>query len=494
MITKESPRVVHVTGELAPWAKVGGLADVCSALPRAQAAAGLRPVLFLPYYGRLLRSGLEATPVEGAQQVPLPLGGRFLSFNLFESQHEGVPLYLVQCAPLFERGDEIYTLHDDEGVRWVFFCRAVLESLQRLGFAPEILHAHDWTAALAPLLLRTLYAWDQLFARTRTVLTIHNLGYQGTFGSELLGRADLQPVADVLDATTLGSAPVNFLAAGLRSADRLTTVSPTYAEEIQRPEYGHGLDPILRERREALRGILNGIDDEVWGAEVDRLVPVRFSASSVWRKRRARAALLESVGLDEAPGTPVFGLVSRLAVQKGIDLLRESLPAFLRRHPARLVVLGSGEEVYESFFTGLNEAFPEQVVFRRGYDDPLAHRIEAGADFFLMPSIYEPCGLNQMYSQRYGTLPVVRRTGGLADTVVDLDEDPENGTGIVFDVADAAALGAALERAIRIHDDEPRREAAVRRAMGRSFGWSAREREYAALYAELLLETAASPS
>lgn len=483
------PSIAFVTSELAPYAKVGGLADVSASLPPALAAAGHDVRVFLPFYGRITADQVEAVPVENAQQVALPLAGRFLSFNLFEHRPDGRAanprLYLVQCAPMFERGDEIYTLHPDEYLRWAFFSRAVFESCQRLQWGPDVLHVHDWPTALMPLMVRTLYAWDQLFADTRTVLTIHNLGYQGVFGAHVLAEMGLSSLASHFDAQRLQQDQVNFLETGLRTADRLTTVSPTYAREIQTKEQGHGLDALLRERSDVLSGILNGVDETVWHPQRDRHLPFRYGAKSVWRRERNKLELLARMGLPEDAQAPVLGIIARLASQKGFDLLPEVLDAVLDTRPARLVILGSGEQKYETYFTELQQRYPSRVAFSRGYDEPLAHLIEAGVDLFLMPSHYEPCGLNQMYSQRYGSIPLVHRTGGLADTVEPFTASPDAGTGFVFEPYAVSALRAALERALDLYDQPERWQALVGRAMQREWAWGPRAEQYSELYGEL---------
>ena len=481
-------RIAFVTPELAPLAKVGGLADVSGSLPPALAAAGHEVRIFMPLFDIVTEKGLDLVPVPTAQQVGMTLGGRYLAFNLFERRHGGDPaeprLYLIQCAPLFERQGQVYTEHDDEHVRWGFFQRAVVESLQRLQWSPQILHLNDWTTALIPLLLKRLYAWDQLFADTRTVMTIHNLGYQGGFIAATIDDLDLRGVADAFDQAELAGGGVNWLRTGLSMVDRITTVSPTYAQEIQTPEFGYGLDGLLRERGDAIVGILNGIDEEAWDPKLDPHLPRRFGPQDVWRRRGNKLELLRRMGLPEDPDTILYGLIARLTSQKGIDLLEEVLPAFLGERPARLVVLGSGEARYETFFANLVERFPSRVGYSRGYDEPLAHHIEGGSDVFLMPSRYEPCGLNQMYSQRYGALPLVHRTGGLADTVDPIVDG--SGQGFVFDEYSAAALRAALDRSVEVWSQPERWAEAMDRGMRRHFGWGDRAEDYGEVYRDLL--------
>jgi len=480
--------IAFVTPELTPLAKVGGLADVSGSLPPELAALGHDVRVFLPLYDRIAERGMDLVPVESAQQVEMTLNGRFLSFNLFEQRHDGRPgtprLYLVQCAPLYEREGQVYTDHDDEPVRWFFFQRAVIESLQRLQWAPRILHLNDWTTALLPVLLKRRYGWDQLFAETKSVMTIHNLGYQGGFAAHVLNDLDLTDMSDVFDPVELSGGGINWLKTGLATVDRITTVSPTYAEEIQTERYGHGLDGLLRSRGGDIVGILNGIDETEWDPAGDRMLPVRFGPRDVWRRERNKLELLQRVGLPEDPKTLLFGLIARLTSQKGIDIMAEVMADFLSERPARLVVLGSGEARYEEFFRDLAERFPSRVAYRHGYDEPLAHHIEGGSDVFLMPSLYEPCGLNQMYSQRYGTLPLVHKTGGLADTVQDVSDG--KGHGFVFDEYSGVSLRGAMEHALDLWETPGAWAAAVERGMERRFGWGDRAERYGEVYRELV--------
>lgn len=482
--------ICFVTPELTPLAKVGGLADVSGSLPPELAALGHDVRVFLPLYDRIAERGLDLVPVAGAQQVEITLNGRFLSFNLFERRHDGTKatprLYLVQCAPLYERNGQVYTDDEDEPVRWFFFQRAVIESLQRLQWAPRIMHLNDWTTALLPVLLRRRYGWDQLFAHTKTVMTIHNLGYQGGFAAHVLNDIEMTDMSDVFDPVELSHGGINWLKTGLSTVDRITTVSPTYAQEIQTERYGHGLDGLLRARGDDIVGILNGIDEVEWDPAGDRMLPVRFGVNDVWRRRRNKIELLQRVGLPEDPGTILFGLIARLTSQKGIDLIEQVMADFLSERPARLVVLGSGEARYEEFFRALAERFPSRVAYRHGYDEPLAHHIEGGSDVFLMPSLYEPCGLNQMYSQRYAALPLVHKTGGLADTVAPVEGTA--GQGFVFDDYSAASLRAALDRAVALWEKPAAWQAAVERGMTRHFGWGDRAADYGDVYRALVGE------
>jgi starch synthase len=415
------------------------------------------------------------------------MGNASVPFTLHETTLPGTsaPVYFVDCPRFYDR-PSIYTGDPDEPFRFLFFCRAVFESCQRLAFAPDILHCNDWQTALVPLMKKTLYGWDRLFSASRSLLTIHNIAYQGVYGAGVLDAlGGIEP--RWLDATDLRERRINFLKTGLLHADRLTTVSPTYAVEIQTPEQGYGLDALLRKRAHDLTGILNGVDYGEWDPGNDRLIPRRYSASTLAEKESNKEALAARLGLDYGADVPLVGMASRLSHQKGIELLYDALPAVLSTESVQLAVLGTGESRYEGFFESLQTRFPDRVRFYRGFDEELAHWIEAGADFFLMPSRYEPCGLSQMYSLRYGTIPIVRRTGGLADSVRLFDPSTGEGTGIVFDHFTADAVAWALRFANRLFHDPVARDRVRRNGMAEDFSWARQAGPYLEIYRRLLL-------
>jgi starch synthase len=354
-----------------------------------------------------------------------------------------------------------------------------------MGWAPDVVHCNDWHTALVPLYLLTVYAWDRLFARTKTLLTIHNVGYQGTFGADVAAAVDLGPFRDRLHQEDLAAGKVSFLKTGILYADALSTVSETHAREMQSPEHGMGMDALLRARRRSFVGIVNGIDAEEWDPAHDARIPFRYTASDLSGKARNKEHLLGSFGLPQDPGTPLIAIVSRLTGQKGFGLLMETLPRFLAEREVRLVVLGTGERRFEEFFGDLERRFPSKARFRGGYSEEAAHRFEAGADLFLMPSLYEPCGLNQMYSQRYGTLPIVRRTGGLADTVVPWNPATGEGTGFVFDHYAPDALRWALDLALAAWRDRPSWNRLLQNAMAADWSWDRQVAKYEALYSAI---------
>ena len=353
-------------------------------------------------------------------------------------------------------------------------------------FAPDVVHCNDWQTAMVPLLLKTRFSWDQqIFGRTKTVLTIHNLNYQGMFPASIVGQTGLGDSAHLLHQDQLREGRVNFLMHGILYANAITTVSPTYASEIRTSEYGVGLDGVLRSRGAAVKGILNGVDYEEWSPQADALIPHRFSPTDLVGKEHCKQALLKRAGLPSLPDVPVIGIVSRLAGQKGFDLFPGVMERLLRQHRFQLIVTGSGERHFERMFRQLAIQFPTQVAFNNAFHNEMAHWIEAGSDFFLMPSRYEPCGLNQMYSLKYGTVPIVRKTGGLADTVEQWNPRTRGGTGIVFETYDAFGLYWAVSTALKTYKDRPAYRALQQNGMAQDFSWDHQVEKYEQLYAQL---------
>jgi starch synthase len=487
-------RVLQVAAEVFPQVKTGGLADVAGALPPALAREGADVRLLLPGLPAIAdalagaRSVLRVGPRFGAAHVEL-LHGRL--------QGSDLPAYVVDAPYLYRRAGNPYLGPD--GHDWP-------DNLQRfalLGWAaahlaageldpawrPDVLHAHDWHAALA-----CAYVAAHPPTTAGSVFTVHNLAFQGLF-----------PIGDfaLLELSQRALWPhgiefhrqVSFMKAGLLFADRITTVSPTYAREIATPEFGCGLDGVLRDRHHDLRGILNGVDRELWNPAADRWIAARYDATSLAGKAYCKAALQREFGLEPRADAPLFGVVSRLTHQKGLDLLLGALPALLARG-GQLAVQGTGDDALEQAFRGAAQQHPQQVALNVGYDEPRAHRLVAGADVIVVPSRFEPCGLTQMYGLRYGTLPLVRRVGGLADTVVDADERAlaaDRATGFVFEHAQAGALEAALVRAMTLFRDPPRWQAVMRRAMAQEFTWTGAAREYLALYDEAIRSRRETP-
>ncbi len=483
-----SLKICFVASEIAPFAKTGGLADVSSALGRYLHLHGHDVRLFMPYYSSIDLRNQSLQPVPEAQHVAVQLGRSQAEFSLFITNQPGTaaPVYLVHCPEFYAR-DSLYSSGPDEHLRFLMLQLATLESCQRLRFQPHIMHCNDWHAALIPLLLRTRYAWDALFAPTRTLLTIHNIGYQGVFPAATAADMGLGASSAMLHQGEWARGNVNWMRQGIVLADAVSTVSPTYAQEICTPEGGYGLDDSLRARPPpAVRGILNGVDYDVWNPETDALLPHRYTTRDLQGKRLLKHELQQRTGLKPDAHVPLAGIVSRLTVQKGFDLLFETLPDLLDSRPLQLAILGTGEPRYVSFFARLAERYPGRVAFQAGYDEVMAHLIEAGSDMFLMPSLYEPCGLNQMYSLKYGTVPIVRRTGGLADSVQMWDPASGTGTGVVFNDFDAPAMRWALGTALDLFAEQRTWVRIMRNGMSQDFSWETQGKEYERLYEELL--------
>lgn len=480
-------RVLFVSSEVAPFAKTGGLGDVGGALPRALAAAGHDVRVVCPFYARVAEGGHAVRPTWGALEHTL--GPHRFAFTTLEARlpQSDVPVYFVHCPPLYGR-PSIYTSDPDEHLRFALLGWAALRIAQQLRFAPDVVHVNDWQTSLVPVTLRSVLAWDRLFAGTRTVLTLHNVGHQGTFGAHVLPELGLEPARSMFHQDQLAEGRLSFLLTGILHANAITTVSPTYAREITTPEHGVGMDGFLRGRADVLFGILNGIDRDVWTPERDPYLEHHFSAASLGGKQRCAEQLSQKVGLPHRPGVPRIGMVSRLTWQKGLDLCFDVLPRLLARRDVQLVVLGSGERKYEDFFAHLARAAPHRVAFANKFSEPLAHLIEAGSDMFLMPSRYEPCGLNQMYSLAYGTPPIVHKTGGLADTVRLFDRRTSRGNGFVFDHFDANGLWWALDYALGLFEDRAAWARLIQNGMAEDFTWDRRVAEYVALYRMLVPE------
>ena len=479
-------RICLASSELAPLAKTGGLADVNSALSAYLHQQGHDIRVLLPFYASLDRTNLDIEPVDNLQDLIVSIGPWDIEYSIDRAtlQTNGLPVYLLRCPALYDRPG-LYTSATDEHLRFILLSRVAFEMCQRMRFAPDIFHCHDWHTALIPLFLRTIYSWDALFAKTRTVLTIHNIGYQGVFGADIRNDLQLGHGEYLLHQGDLAEGRVNFLKMGLLLADLLTTVSPTYAEEIQRPEYGMWLDEILRARRKNLVGILNGVDYAEWSPETDPLIPENYTSRRSSGKRVCKLELMREMGLAGGEEQPVIGIVTRLVSQKGIDLMERVLPRLLAQRDCSLAVLGSGEPRFEAFFATLQRELPGRVGFFRGYNNKLAHCIEAGSDMFLMPSVYEPCGLNQMYSLKYGTIPIVRETGGLADSVQQINAAKGSGTGILFRDYDEPGLTWAINRALDLFDDKTLWRKIMRNGMAEDFSWDRQGSLYVDIFRRL---------
>jgi starch synthase len=476
-----------LSSEILPYAKTGGLADVAGALVQNLRRLGHDVLAFMPLYSAVKAAHPELQPVLGVQQIPLAIGGKEYRFSLQTASFPGtdIAMYFVDCPELYDRAS-FYTFDPDEHRRFLLFTRASLESCRRLAIAPDVFHCNDWHTAFVPLYLKTLYASDPRLAAARSVLTIHNIGYQGVMPSAALDDLGLGADAARLDAGDLAHGVINPLKTGIIFADRVTTVSPTYAREICAGPLGMGMEAALQARANPVAGILNGVDYRDWDPRHDPHLTAHFGPQDLRGKQTNKESLIEAAHLDAAGSRPLIGMVTRLAEQKGIDLLFGALPPLLQERDFGLVVLGSGESRYVTFFEDLARRFPGRVSFRSGYDEALAHLIEAGSDMFLMPSRYEPCGLNQMYSLRYGTIPIVRNTGGLADSVQHFDPGSGMGTGCVFNDYDPPAVRWAVGTTLDWYGVPEHWQQLMQNAMAQDFSWSRQIVKYESLYRELL--------
>jgi starch synthase len=499
------PSILLASSEVVGFAKTGGLADVCGYLPRALEQHGHTVAVIMPLY-RSVRHG--PNKIHNTDHwLPVPIGGQIIPTRLWKSTlpRSNVPVYLVENADLFERDDPsqgrgIYhaTAHDggkydygDNAYRFLFFCRAVMEAIPSLGFVPDILHANDWQTGLAPVYLRELYQNRPSYKQLRSLFTIHNIAYQGVFG-----RHDYHLTG--LDYRLFNQhqleyyGQLNFLKAGIVFADWVNTVSPTYAQEIRTTYFGCGLEGVLTERRDRLSGIVNGVDYDIWNPAADPNLPAQFDAETVAAgKAVCKAELQRRFNLPQQPGTPLLGMIARLVEQKGIDIVCKAADELLQQD-VQLVVLGEGDPEYHAKLASIQQRYPNKVGLYLGFDEALAHRIEAGIDFFLMPSLYEPSGLNQLYSLRYGSPPIVRGTGGLADTIVDATDnnlDAGLATGFRFQAYTAQALLGAIGRAVGLYRSNPERFLQlVRCCMKQDWSWDRSARSYQELYARLVNE------
>ncbi len=481
-------KVLFVTSEVAPYSKTGGLGDVSSALPLALHRLGCDVRLLTPRYGVIEPERFKLKP--HGQDFAISMKGRTLRAVLLEQNElSGPPIYFLNCPVLFDRPGiyvDPFSNRDylDNDYRYIALARAAMELPRLLDWQPDIFHCNDWQTALVAMYLHDAREHGD-FASSRSVMTIHNMAYQGQFSKDSVERLNgaeryFHP-GGPLEFYGL----VNFLKAGIEFADAVNTVSPTYAKEIQSSfDFGYGLETVLRSRGD-LAGILNGIDVDLWNPETDRWIERTYSAVTIERKVENKKALCALVGLPFDAHLPVLGIVSRIVSQKGFDILIPALTEMLSI-PAQFILLGSGDPNDEHVLREIARLYPDRAAVKLGYDEKLSHLIEAGADMFLMPSRFEPCGLNQMMSMRYGTLPVVRATGGLTDTVIDADADPGSGTGFVFEEYSANDLIAAVQRAITAFQNHKRWRQLQQNAMHKDFSWDRSARSYLEQYKKCL--------
>ena len=472
-------KIAILTSEAVPFAKTGGLADVSGALPKALGEHEVDARLILPLYDQIDRRLLNDTIIE---DVPVEWRGRVHTVRFLCSDAAGAPAYLVQAPEFFARPN-IYGYQDDH-VRFAFFSRAALALLKHLDWQADVVHGNDWPCGFAVAELRARRRYDAFFQNTKTLFSLHNVGYQGLFDAGdlwWLGYGD-SPDRDefMLDRTA------SALKAGIIAADALSTVSPRYAREIQTREQGHGFDWLLRARSNRLAGITNGVDYDIWNPETDPHIAANFSADDLSGKRECKIDLLRRFGLPEDANRPVIAIISRLVGQKGYDLIR-MISDWIVQTGSYFIALGAGAREYEDFLQRWHDMAPQQVGIYKGYaGEPLAHQIEAGADMFLMPSLYEPCGLNQMYSMRYGTVPIVRATGGLDDTVQEFDPRTGTGTGFKFGPYEVRALLEKIREALYFYARPDDWQKIQRNGMLVDNSWTAAAKKYLELYQDML--------
>jgi starch synthase len=478
-------QITFAASESTPLAKTGGLADVVGALPPELVKLGHKVTVYLPFYARI-RQQIEGEPKIAVRSITIP----FRSYNRFVGvvdggKRDGVQFYFIDCPELFDR-KELYGVsgadYADNAERFGLFCRAVIEASKLLG-VPDVFHVHDWQAALIPVYLRTTYLDDPVLHSAATVLTIHNAAYQGKFPPDTTEKLLFSWEIFTMDQVEQFDR-FNFLKGGVVFSDLLTTVSHKYAEEIQTAEFGEMLEGVLHKRAADLRGILNGVDYAQWNPATDGHLAAHYTPENLEGKRICRADLLHAFGLEKvADTTPVIGIVSRLATQKGFGIVAKIVEELADRDLA-VVALGTGDPYYENLFRGWAFRHPDAVAVQIRYDDALAHKIEAGADMFLMPSRYEPSGLNQMYSLKYGTVPIVRATGGLDDTIEEWDAVKGTGTGFKFEGFDPKDLLVEIDRALEAFHDKKGWTHLMRNGMARDYSWSGPAREYVRVYEE----------
>ena len=472
-------KVLYVASEALPFMASGGLGDVAGSLPQALRKRLIGCRVVMPLYDTIKQELKDKMTF--VTNISVPVAWRRQYCGIFQAKHEGVIYYFIDNQYYFKR-DTIYG-HYDDAERFTFFARAVLEILPVVDFKPDIIHCNDWQSALTPVFYTTLYSKDPWYQGIKTVFTIHNIQYQGTYGMELVNDVIGLNPADTSVVEYDGD--VNFMKGAIECADKVTTVSPSYAGEILDPWYSHGLDTILRERQWKLQGILNGIDVGNYDPETDKAIIKNYTVKDVKAGKAVnKADLQKAMGLPEKADTPIIGLVSRLVSHKGLDLIKGILDELLYTTDVQVAVLGSGDWQYENFFKEMADKYPDKIAVRIGFVPSLSRKIYAGADLFLMPSKSEPCGLSQMVALRYGTVPIVRETGGLRDSITDSGDG--QGNGFTFKTYNAHDMLGAIRRSLDAYWDKDNWDVLVERAMNSDFSWGKSANEYIKMYKEVL--------
>lgn len=491
-------KILFVTSEVVPFVKTGGLADVSAALPQMLSNLGHEVRIVIPKYGAVDERKFKIHEVVRLKDLIINIGNKDVTFSLKSCFLPGpkvrVQIYFLDNQEYFGSRNSLYTDprtgkdYPDNDERFILLNRAVMELIIKLGWIPDIIHLNDWQCGLVPAYIKTTYKDNEGFDKFKTLFTIHNLAYQGEFPASSFKKTGLP---DELGSKTKGimnKGKLNFLKSGLLYADVINTVSETYATEIRtKDEYGEGLKDVLAKRKDNLYGIINGIDDRVWNPEKDKQIPQNYSAKHLEKKIENKKELADRFGLDYKEDVPIVGLIARLYDSKGLDLVQKSFDDLMKMN-IQMILLGQGDQKYHSFFEKMAKKYSKKFACYLGFNDELAHLIEAGADIFLMPSKYEPCGLNQMYSLVYGTVPLVRETGGLADTISRFNEKSEEGNGFTFKKYDAKEMVKELKRAVNIYGDTKVWQKIMKSGMKSDFSWNASAKKYIDLYKTILAE------
>jgi len=481
--------------EVAPFAKTGGLADVGSALPKALKEQGHDIRVIMPQYRVINERKYVLRDVIRLQDIAVQLGKKTIKVNVKAAfiPNSKVQVYFIDYRPFFFR-EGLYVdpktgkEYPDNADRFILFAKGTLETLKKLQWQPDIVHCNDWQTGLLPLFLKSLYADDSFYTKIRTLLTVHNFVYQGVFSKKCLPLLNLDENCRIEDLGILQNGKCNFLQAGLSSADLLNTVSTTYSKEVQSsPEFGCGMESLLRKRKSDFFGIVNGLDESVWNPETDDLIPQVYTRTDLGGKQEARKELLERLQLTSDASVPVVGMVSRLTLQKGFELILEAMDDLMKMNLV-LVVLGVGEKKYETAFKRAEKKYKNKVRFQPMFDESLAHLIAAGSDLFLMPSLQEPCGLTQLFSLKYGTVPIVHHTGGLADTIKPFQTKKKTGTGFVFKSPSADKMLAAVKEAVKTFANPALWNKLIQNGMKEDHSWQVSSNEYVQLYQKCILK------
>jgi len=480
MEQREPLRVLFLSAEVVPFAKTGGLADVVGSLPKALKKLGVDVRVGMPRYRHIDREKFGLSTV--LESFPVPMDHETMTAGLVMGKiGEDIPVYMVENAHFYDR-EGIY-MHPDDAERFIFFCRAMLEGMRQINWQPQVIHCHDWHTAIVPNWLKTVYKDDPFYKDVASLYTIHNLAYQGIFGYRVLEVAGIDEYGFIVhpDLPDLDNV-VDVMGRGIYFADIINTVSETYAQEILTPEYGEHLDPLLRDRRDRIYGVLNGIDPEVNNPATDPYIAAHYDLHDLSGRLECKRALQQEAGLTEDPHIPLVGAISRLTDQKGFDLIAQIIDPLMQYTRFQFVLLGTGDQRYHDLFTQMHQRYPDRVAVYLTFNAPLAQKIYAGTDMFLMPSRFEPCGLGQLIAMRYGSIPIVRSTGGLADTVHDFDPETGAGNGFAFKSYDAIALYGAIVRALENFRYKDTWHRLMVKVMSADYSWDASARKYVDLY------------